>query len=133
MRHVWPVIYLIGAFSASLNGYQQLQPSETAKTNADWIFVTVCFVTMLIAPSLMVAFARHRGVEEFRKPSFTRWPLGWWSDTLQPIRLTLIGLVCNAVGAAFALPKADAQGVMLFWWFLAMASGWFVGERIVYA
>ena len=85
------------------------------------------------APTLAVAVARNRGVEVFRRPSLTRQPFGWGSDTLQPIRLVLIGFFCAGAGAAFALKNADAQGVMLFYWFVAMALGWFIGERIVYA
>jgi hypothetical protein len=133
MRRIWPIIYFVGAISAVYTGYSELQPNNTAKTNADWIFVTVSFVTMLALPMLSVAFARHRGVEEFRRPSFTRSPLGWWSDTLQPIRLTLIGLLCSASGAAVALPNTNAQGVMLFWWLLSMSLGLLVGARIAYA
>jgi hypothetical protein len=133
MRRVWPILYLVGAISAVYTGYSELQPNNTAKTDADWIFVTISFVTMVAAPTLSVSFARHRGVEKFRRPSFTRGPLGWWNDTLQPIRLTLIGLLCTATGAAFALRNTDTQGVMLFWWLLSMALGLLIGERIVYA
>jgi hypothetical protein len=132
MRRIWPIIYLAGAFSAVYTGYSELEPNKTAETNADWIFVTVSFVTMFALPVLSVAFARHRGVEQFRRPSFTRSPLGWWSDTLQTVRLTLIGLFCSASGAGFALPKTNAQGVMLFWWLFSMALGLLIGERIVY-
>src|SRR5438093_6734119 len=133
IRCIWIIIYFVCAISAVYTGYSELQPNNTAKTNAVWLFVTLSFVTMLALPMLSVAFARHHGVEEFRRPSFTRSPLGWWSDTLQPIRLTLIGLLCSASGAAFALPNTNAQGVMLFWWLLSMALGLLVGERIVYA
>jgi hypothetical protein len=133
MRRIWPVVYFLGAISAVYTGYCELLPETTAKTNADWIFVSVSFVISTAAPSLSIAFARSRGVERFRRPSLTRQPFAWWSDTLQPIRLVVIGLLCSVVGAAFALKETDAQGVMLFYWFLGMAMGWLIGERIVYA
>ena len=41
--------------------------------------------------------------------------------------------MCAGTGAAFDLKNTDAQGVMLFYWFAAMALGWFIGERIAYA
>ena len=133
MRHIWPVLYFVGLASAAYSGYSQLQPHNTAKTNGDWIFVAVSFVISVAAPILAVAVARNRGVEVFRRPSLTRQPFGWWSDTLQPIRLVLIGFLCAGAGAAFALKNTDPQGVMLFYWFAAMALGWFIGERIAYA
>jgi len=133
MRHIWPVLYFVGLTSAAYSGYCGLQPHNTAKTNADWIFVTVSFVISVAAPTLAVAVARNRGVEVFRRPSLTRQPFGWWSDTLQPIRLVLIGFLCAGAGAAFALKNTDGQGVMLFYWFVAMALGWFIGERVAYA
>jgi hypothetical protein len=104
---------------------------QHCENNADWIFVTVSFVISIAAPTLAVAVPRNRAVEVFRRPSLTRQPFGWWSDTLQPIRLVLIGFL--GAGAAFALKNTDGQGVMLFYWFVAMGLGWFIGERVAYA
>src|SRR5215471_13802616 len=61
MRHIWPVLYFVGLTSAAYSGYSQLQPRNTAKTNADWIFVTVSFVISVAAPTLVVAIVRNRG------------------------------------------------------------------------
>jgi hypothetical protein len=35
IRGVWPALYLVGAISAAYTGYRELQPDNTAKTNAD--------------------------------------------------------------------------------------------------
>jgi hypothetical protein len=132
MSKIWPFIYLAGAVLCVIGGYGSLAPEDTANTNADWIFVTITFVTTSLFPLGVIAYSRRRGIETFRRPSLTRQPLGWWSDTLQPLRVSLVSTALYCLGSCFALPKTDHKGVMLFWFYAAMASGLFIGERIVY-
>ena len=88
MRKIWPFIYLVGAVFHVIGGYRSLSPEQTAQTNADWIFVSITFVMTSLFPLGVMAYSRRRGVEIFRKPSLDRAPLGWWTDTLQPIRVS---------------------------------------------
>ena len=45
----------------------------------------------------------------------------------------MFGCAAMAVGALFALPSTDEKGRMIFFFLVAMATGLFVGERLVYA
>ncbi|HWD92993.1 MAG TPA: hypothetical protein VG938_11675 [Verrucomicrobiae bacterium] len=132
MIKIWPFIYLAGAVYSVIGGYRSLLPKFTAHTNADWIFVTLTFITLSLVPLGAMAYSRSRGVEKFSKPSLNRAPLGWWTDTLQPIRVSWIWAALFWLGSCFSLPSTDRQGVMLFWFHTAWASGLFIGERIVY-
>jgi hypothetical protein len=132
MERVWPFIYAAAAVGTLAGGYQSLSPEQTRQTNADWIFVSITFVTLLFFPLGAMAYSRRRGIDKYQRPNFRRQPLGWWTDTLQPIRISLIFAVLYCIGSAFALPHTDAQGWMLFCWHIAMAVGLFFGERLVY-
>ena len=128
----WRMFYTVGAGYTVFGGYGSLAPERTAHTNADWVFVILSFVILCVFPLGAMAYSRKIGVESFRRPSFDRWPLGWWNDTLQPLRVTLVGTALTFVGACLALPKADQRGVMTAWWYGAMTLGLFIGERLVY-
>ena len=132
MRKVWTFIYLAGAILCVIGGYVSLMPSHTADTDADWIFVTITFVMTSLFPLGAMAYSRCRGVQTFRKPSLDRHPLGWWSDTLQPLRVSLGSMASYWLGSCFALPKTDHKGVMLFFFYTAMVNGLLLGEWIVY-
>jgi hypothetical protein len=132
MKHIWPFIYAASAVGTVLGGYQSLSSKQTAQTNVDWIFVSITFVTLLFLPLGAMAYSRRRGVETYRRPNFRRQPLGWWTDTLQPIRISLILALFLCIGSSFALPHTDPQGWMLFYWHVAMVVGLFFGERLVY-
>jgi hypothetical protein len=90
------------------------------------------FFFFCIAP-LAITMLRHRfGFENvFRRPSLDRTPFSR-RDILQVYRLFLVSSVLLSVGACFALPTANQQGVMMFWTSVAVSAGLFVGERIVY-
>jgi hypothetical protein len=78
-----------------------------------------------------MAYSRGIGVQQFCRPSLDRHPFGWWRDTLQPLRISVIGACLYFLGAYFALPHTDRRGVMLLWFYPALAAGLFIGERIV--
>ena len=131
MRHLWPTIYVLLALSALWSGYQSLAPQNTANTNADWVFVSVSFVGTALFPTLALAIYGSRASGLFPRPSFRRRPVGFWrTDPLQLLRLTMLWTACSAVGALCALPATDQKGVMLFWWWLSLTSGLFLGERL---
>lgn len=132
MERVWPFIYAVASAGMLIGGYQSLSLGQTRQTNTDWIFVSITFVIFLLFPLGAMTHSQRSGVKAFRRPNFRRQPLGWWTDTLQPIRVSLIFTVLYCIGSTFALPHADAQGRMLFYWYLAMAIGLFFGERLVY-
>jgi hypothetical protein len=131
-HRIWPFIYLTGAILSVIGGYRSLAPERVAGTNADWIFVTITLITTFLFPFGAMAYSRSRGVDTFRRPSWIRQPLGWWSDTLQSLRVTIVCMALYLVGASFALPHTDHKGVMLFWFYAAFCIGMFIGERIVY-
>jgi hypothetical protein len=131
---IWPPIYLALVPLSAVGGYREMQPEATAGTNADWIFVSITFVTCSVFPIGAAAYGfRHSGKSHLRRPTWDRPPLGWWTDTLQPIRVSLAYAALAVFGAALALPHADEKGRMMFWFLAAMAFGLFIGERFVYA
>ena len=132
MSKIWPFIYLAAAIFCVIGGYGSLSQQSTADTNADWIFVSIAFVSTILFPLGAIVCSRLRGIETFRKPSLDRHPLGWRSDTLQSLRVTWILTASFWLGSCFALPKTDHKGIMLFWFYTALASGLFIGERMVY-
>jgi hypothetical protein len=132
MERVWPIIYAALGIGALIKGYLSLSPAQTQRTNADWLFVTITLILSTLSPLGMMAYSRARGNGTYRRPTFHRHPFGWWSDTLQPIRVSLIFAVLYCTGSAWALPHTDAQGKILFYWHLAIAVGMFLGERFVY-
>jgi hypothetical protein len=131
-RRLWLTIYCIAAILTLWSGYRGLEPAQTARTNADWIFVSITFVLTCLFPLSAMAYSRSIGVQEFRRPSLDRHPFGWWRDTLQPLRASLVAAALSFVGACFALPRADARGVMILWFYAASALGLLIGERLVY-
>jgi len=132
MRKVWTFIYLAGAILCANAGYVSLAPANTANTNADWIFVAISFVATRFFPLGAMGCSHCRGGQTFRKPTLDRSPHGWWTDTLQPIRVSLGSMGSGWLGSCFVLPKTDQKGVMLFLFYTAMVSGLFFGEWIVY-
>lgn len=134
MKKIWPVIYLVLIPVTILGGYRELSPEATARTNADWIFVSITFITCVFFPIGAVTFGfKYSGKAFMQRPTWDRHPMGWWTDTLQSLRLMLVYAALAALGAAFAFPHADKKGQMVFVFLLAMPVGLFIGERLVYA
>lgn len=132
LQRVWKFVYVAGAILCLGAGYGSLAPERTEKSNADWIFVTIAFLGMGPFPLCAMAYSRHIGVESFRRPSLDRPPFGWWRDTLQPLRVSLLGVGLYFSGACLSLPKADHRGVMILWLYAAATVGLLIGERLVY-
>ena len=131
-RQFWVGIYVVLALFALWSGYDSLAPERTAHTNSDWVFLGSVFAVTCVFPIGMMAYSRRIGVRQFRRPSLDRHPFSWWYDTLQPLRVVSVGTALTFVGACFALRHADHRGVMMFWFYAALALGLFIGERIVY-
>lgn len=134
MKKIWPIIYLILVPFALVSGYCELSPEETAGTNTDWIFIVTTFVSLALFSVGAVAYGfRYSNKDMMRRPSWDRHPIGWWTDTLQPLRFTMVYTALMALGALFALPNADDKGRMVFFFLIAVTAGVFVGEKLVYA
>ena len=132
MRRLWPFIYVALFVSTAVGVYESLAPKETAHTNSDWIFVSITFVLTCLFPLGAMSYSRGIGVQQFRRPSLDRHPFGWWRDTLQPLRMSVISAALYFVGSCLALPHTDHRGLMIFWFYAALTLGLFIGERIVY-
>jgi hypothetical protein len=131
-RWLWRSLYIAAALFALWSGYESLAPQQTVHTDADWVFVCIVFAVMCVFPVGMMAYGLRTGVQQFRRPSLDRHPFSWWHDTLQPLRVVSVGTALTFVGACFALRHTDHRGLMMFWFYAALAIGVFIGERIVY-
>lgn len=132
MKNVWRIIYFGLLITAPYAGFTSLRPEQTAKTNPDWVFISISFVCTLLFPLMALGFSRVHGIKQFMRPTFGRNFLRWWSDPLQPLRFCVYASILTAAGASLAVPTADAIGKLTFYWYLALAAGLILGERIAY-
>jgi len=132
MGRIWKAIYLIAGVACLLSGYHSLTPDSNHTSDPGWFLGTAAFSVGCLFPIAVMAYARHRGVKKFYRPSMDRQPLGWWNDTLQPIRVTLVFSFLGFAGACFALPHTDKAGAAMAWYYGGAALGSFIGERLVY-
>jgi hypothetical protein len=129
MKRLWPWIYL-ALFAGFLSG-PSILGNTRGHTNVDWVFVAVSFLALLAFPSLAVRYARSRTTTCLPAASFSRgFRGGWWADPLQCIRVTSLLLSGIFLGSLFTLPHAASQGVMIVWWYSAMALGSIAGELV---
>lgn len=132
MQRVWKYIYLGWAILCVVGGYRNLAPERTAHFSMPWWFIVEGFFFFCVMPLAITALRHRFGIETvFRRPSLDRTPFSK-RDILQVFRLFSVSSALMAIGACFALPNADPSGVMMFWLIVAMSTGLFVGERIVY-
>jgi hypothetical protein len=132
VQRVWKSFYTIIFCAGPIQGYYSGLTERAKTTNAGWIFVAIIFVIMLAFPVMAMAYSRLRGVATYMRPSFNRWPFGWWSDTLQPIRVTVVWSMLYALGAVLALLRVDHQEALFVWFYVAWALGLWLGERLIY-
>ena len=129
---VWRYIYFVWAVLWIAGGYRMIAPERTNDYNVEWPFIVAGFVFFCIAPLLITAFRHFLGIETiFRRPSLDRTPFSR-RDILQGLRLIWVTGALMSLGACFALPNADHNGVVMFWSGAAGSTGVFIGERIVY-
>jgi hypothetical protein len=130
MKRLWPWIYL-ALFAATFLAGLLIFSKAQGHTNVDWAFVAVSFLGLLVFPSLAVGYARSRTTTRLPAASFSRgFRGGWWADPLQCLRVTSLMLSGMFLGSLFTLPHATSQGVMIVWWYAAMAFGLTAGELV---
>ncbi|WAC18905.1 hypothetical protein OVA24_16865 [Luteolibacter sp. SL250] len=133
MPKLWPWIYAMLIPVCCHAGYRIVRDAGGMPSGVHWVEVAVAFVAVTIAPLLLVAYGfLHSRKERMRRPSWDRHPFGWWTDTLQPLRVSVVSGLAYAAGAASALPAADEKGRMTFFLLAAIATGMAIGERLVY-
>jgi len=109
-----------------------IAPGHTDDYAMRWPVIVEGFAFFCAAPLLIIALRHLFGIETiFRRPSLDRTPFSG-RDILQAFRLFWITGALASLGACFALPNADHNGVMMFWATAAGSTGLFIGERIVY-
>jgi hypothetical protein len=129
---IWRYIYVVWAVWCILGGYRTVAPDRTADFYMPWQFIVFSFFFFCLMPLAITALRHRFGIETvFRRPSLDRTPFSR-RDILQVFRLFSVSSALMVVGACLALPNADHRGVMMFWSGVAMSTGLFVGERILY-
>ena len=131
--NLWRCLHAILILGAIPGGYHGVRWPRGSVT-LGWFPVALGFVIFSIAPLLLVAYGfLHSRKETIRRPTWDRNCFRWWTDTLQPLRLSVVLCLAQAVGGAFALHAAGERGRMWFHVLAAIAAGIFIGERLVYA
>lgn len=128
-QKLWFVIYIIGGVFCLFGGFTGLSAEATENTNPDWIFISIGFIGTLLFPSGSLLFSK---LERFQRPTFSRSFIKWSSDPLQSIRFVVISTALYATGAIIAIPNADTTGKLMGYFYIAIALGIFLGERLAY-
>lgn len=130
MKRIWPYIYFALFAAAFLGGLSAFGDTQ-GHTNVDWVFVGGSFFGLFAFPFLAVGYACSRTTTRLPSASFSRGFVGgWWVDPLQCLRVTTLLVSGMCIGSLFTLPHATSQGVMIVWWYIAMALGLIAGELL---
>lgn len=133
MAKLWPWIYAVLMPLCGYGGYRMVRDAGEMPSGVNPAAVAVAFVASTIAPLLLVAYGfSYSRKDKMRRPSWDRHPFGWWTDTFQPLRVSMVFCLAYAAGAALALTAAVEKGRMSFFLLAAIATGIFIGERLVY-
>ena len=133
MKRTWKYIYLCWGILCLIGGYREITSKRTPDFEMSWSFIVLIFLFFSISPLANIKICRLFGVElAFRRPSLDRPPLDRGKDPLQTYRVFLVSSLLISLGAGFAAPKADHDGMMTFFLTAAMCLGLFVGERLIY-
>jgi hypothetical protein len=132
MKQIWPFIYLLGGslcFYGGFIGPRHAQVSE----NIDLLAIMGGFVLTLVAPLALFAYGIHFSKKAVMpRPSFDRHCFGWWTDTLQPLRVSVLVSVLKTLGALTAVLMGGGQSQKLVHVYVACSIGIVIGERLVY-
>jgi hypothetical protein len=132
MKSVWPVIYLVGGLYCVYGGF--VGPLQLLSySDIDWVAITVGFVMTLIMPLGLFAYAAHYSKKAtMQQPSFDRHPFGWWTDVLQPLRVSVLGTVLQTFGFLMAFFSGGGEPPMVIYLSVTLSTGIVLGERLVY-
>jgi hypothetical protein len=129
IMRVWRYIYFAWAVVCILSGYRLILPDHSAYFVFGWSYIATVFLFCCLAPPTITALRQRLGFETtLRRPSLDRSPFGRRREPLQVFRLWWVSSASASLGAAFALPKADHHGLMMFWGCVAVSVGLFLGE-----
>ena len=118
----------VGVFS----GYASLSPDALRGTNPDQYFAIASFVTAVIFPLLAVPIYGGRHTT-FRAASWSRLSFNWWRDPLQCLFVSTYSAGAMALGAGLHLRGTSSTGFWMFMFFVALFSGFVIGQLITYA
>jgi hypothetical protein len=130
MKQLWPIFYTAGSvlfFCAGCVG------PDDGSSIIDWVIISVAFLTMSVAPLGLFAFGvNHSKKRRMPRPSMDRHCFGWWTDTLQPLRVSVLGTALYTLGAVVAQGQPEGQAGMQIYLLVATTIGMAIGERLVY-
>ncbi len=132
MKRIWPFVYAVCAplcvYGGFLGGRHELDASE-----AGWLAIALGFVMFSITPLGLFGYGiLHSKKAAMQRPSFDRHPFGWWSDVLQPLRVSVLASVLKTVGMLIAFGAGRGQSQMTVWMWVALSAGIVIGEQLVY-
>ena len=132
MKRIWPFVYAVSAPLCVYGGF--LGPRrELNASDAGWMMIAIVFVMFSIMPLGLFGYAiLHSKKSAMPRPSFDRHPFGWWSDVLQPLRVSVLCAVLKTFGVLMAFGAGRGQSEMTVWMWVALSAGIVIGERLVY-
>jgi hypothetical protein len=133
MKQFWPIVYVSSIPFCIYGGFAAMRHSSNT-TNIDWVLIAIVLVMMTSLPLGLFAYGiNYSKKEKMERPSLDRHCFGWWTDTLQPLRVSVLGTAFYTLGTLAAYPGAAEQARMLIFLYVATTIGITIGERLVYS
>jgi hypothetical protein len=129
--YLWRTINIAIILSSPLAGYRDMAPDRWAHTNPDKYFCAVILITMPLFVLGALWFATSR-CDEFRVPSFDRFPINWWYDPLQALFISTLGALGWAIGSQLHIAGTGELGYWTVAFHCCIFAGLLVGQIIGY-
>ena len=133
MKYVWCVINIALVVDALREGYAFTAPERLLRMNPDAISCGIILVTTpLVALGFVYYSMRRWNHEKLRRPSFSRNPLNWWHDPLQPLFISTCVFGAGAIGGAARRPSVNSVGFWMVGVQVCFAVGLLIGQLLAY-
>lgn len=104
-------------------GWAEMEPRSLSESNPDALLCAVIFFGL---PLFVVGALSIAKVRRFRRPSWNRFPLNWWSDPLQTLFVSTLCALGLFVGSLSGLYRVGPRG----FWMTASFGSTFLGLLI---
>jgi hypothetical protein len=126
---IWRAVNILLILYSPITGYSMMSPTSLERTNPGAVY---CAAILFIMPLFVLGTLAVSRVDEFRKPSWDRFPLRLWSD---PLQFFFIGTWASLGIVLGSLLRLHGSGSVGFWTLLSHCSiflGLIVGQALGY-
>ncbi len=133
MKYVWLAVNTGFIILAFWTGYGEMAPEKLRGTNPDQF---LCLAVLIMIPVFVLGtlWTSRSRCPSFRRPSWDRNPLRWWTDPLQALFVTTLIMLAWAIGCQLHISGSGTIGfwtVAVYWCiFLGLVIGQVLGYII---